>query len=675
MEGRAYPYRGFMLDCARHFLPAESVCRFIEAAALCGMNRMHWHLTDDQGWRVEIKRYPRLTGIGSVRGPSTFWGADPVTGNCGYYTHDDIRRVVAFAAEKGVSIVPEIEIPGHASAMLAAYPEYGCRRTVYGAQGEQLQESPYDYRVAAIAGVFPNLVCAGKDEALRFLEDILDEIMALFPGPEIHIGGDEAIKLHWRRCPDCQKRIRARGLKDENELQRWLVLQIGAYLAARGRKTIVWNESLDGGLLPEHFIVQHWLGSKEATRAFMASGGRVISSEMEACYLSRQYCDLDLKDIWDAPDTPGYASEHPENLLGLECPLWTEQINGPERSAFMLFPRLPAIALRARLGGRRPGWEEYLGTVKASMERIRALGLSGAPEDLWVLSEDRRRQEREKMEARRKHPAMDATWRICDGLLRQEWLEKLLHRIRMPRPFALRVMDCALARIPEYCGQLPEGCGDGAEEMASQLLAVAVSREKGPWKDLPEDILLATMGCFTRFVNEHERATGRFAFDREEWTMLPVNARLFRVGELEYELCEEDRQKRISLHIPSDTHLKAGPLNDSVKKARDFLARYFPDWAGAPIRCESWLLSPVLRTLLPENAEIPRFQRAFDLEKVTCGGRDALPRVFGMTCRQAQTARPEDLPENTSLQRAVKALLLSGETVGTGGGVLARTFR
>ena len=268
MESKPFAYRGFMLDAARHFMPASDVCRIIEAAALCGMNRMHWHLTDDQGWRVEIRRYPRLTKIGSVRGRSFFGAANEEENNTGFYTQDEIRQVVAFAKARGVEIVPEIEVPGHASAMLAAYPQFGCRRVVPGPEGDTVEDAPYDYQVGTIAGVFPNLICAGRDDAVRFLKDILDEITELFPGREIHIGGDEAIKQHWRRCPDCQKRIRDEKLADESELQRWLVLQIGQYLAQKGRKTIVWNESLEGGLLPEHFIVQHWLGNEGMPRRY-----------------------------------------------------------------------------------------------------------------------------------------------------------------------------------------------------------------------------------------------------------------------------------------------------------------------------------------------------------------------------------------------------------------------
>ena len=245
------PYLGFMLDVSRHFMPVEDVLKLLDAAAVCGVNTMHWHLTDDQGWRMEIKKYPLLTQVGSQRGDSYFGAISETEHNCGFYTQEQIRQVVTYAQKLGIQIIPELEVPGHASAMLAAYPQFGCGRTILQNGREQTLEAPYDYQVLNIGGIFPNLICAGKDGALRFLEDILDEVTELFPAPYVHIGGDEAVKLHWRRCPDCQRRIRQEGLKDEEDLQRWLVLQIGEYLAGKGKKVIVYNDCLAGGHAPK----------------------------------------------------------------------------------------------------------------------------------------------------------------------------------------------------------------------------------------------------------------------------------------------------------------------------------------------------------------------------------------------------------------------------------------
>ncbi|MBQ8953784.1 MAG: family 20 glycosylhydrolase [Clostridia bacterium] len=673
MQNKPFAYRGFMLDAARHFMPASDVCRIIEAASLCGLNRMHWHLTDDQGWRVEIKRYPRLTEIGSVRGRSFFGAANEEENNTGFYTQDEIRQVVAFARTRGIEIVPEIEVPGHASAMLAAYPEFGCRRVVPGTHGDTIEDAPYDYQVVTIAGVFPNLVCAGRDDAVRFLEDILDEITELFPGPEIHIGGDEAIKQHWRRCPDCQKRIRDKKLTGESELQRWLVLQIGEYLARKGRKTIVWNESLEGGLLPEHFIVQHWWGNDAETAAFMAAGGKVISSETEHYYISRPYTAIDVHNIWQADEMPAYAKAHPENLIGIESPLWGERVTNAKRAGYQLFPRLAAVALKA--GRNAPAaWEDFLAAVRALNDRVGQLGIEGAPEELWKVSKEEIEAEQARQAALRQKPEMQNTWRINDGLLREEWLEKLLAMIGMPCEFALRVMDCALAEIPEYCGSAPVDRTGGADELAKQLLVAIGNRYEGPWKGLPEDIFLDTMKCFTRFVNEHYTSTGTYAFDRGFWTTRQINARLFRVGELEYELREAEGERCLALHIPSDARLTADRLNDSVARARRFFEAWFSEWADLPMRCTSWLMSPTLKELLPDSSNILRFQRAFELTQVDPESSGSIGWIFQLTGELAKNVDLNALPDNTTLQRRAKALLLEGRQVGAASGTLARPF-
>ena len=197
MQNQMFSYRGFMLDSVRHFMKPADVRKLIVAARLCGMNVMHWHLTDDQGWRVEIRKYPRLTEVGSVRGRTFFGGVSGTENNSGYYTREDIREIVSFAAENGMEIIPEIELPGQASALLEAYPAAGCRR-----EAELPAAGPWGHAVEVSGGIFPNLICAGKESTLRFMEDILDEVTELFPSRMVHNGGDEDLKLHWWRCPD-----------------------------------------------------------------------------------------------------------------------------------------------------------------------------------------------------------------------------------------------------------------------------------------------------------------------------------------------------------------------------------------------------------------------------------------------------------------------------------------
>ena len=271
-----------MLDVSRHFMPVEHIKRLIEGAALCGINRMHWHLTDDQGWRIEIQRYPQLTETGPG-GAGRGLGLPRAQRTTADFTPNQMYGALLLAKDHNIEIIPEIEIPGHASALLAAMPECGCRRLG--------SRHAIHYTVMTSAGIFPNLVCAGRDDTLHVIQNILDEVIALFPFPVIHIGGDETPKLHWRRCPDCQQRMKSLGIATEDELQRWMMLQIGEYLAKKGRRTIVWSDVLAGGMLPKHFIVQQWLNDAPMVSDFMKADGQVICSDTRYYYFDYVYGD------------------------------------------------------------------------------------------------------------------------------------------------------------------------------------------------------------------------------------------------------------------------------------------------------------------------------------------------------------------------------------------------
>lgn len=390
-----FEHRGFMLDVSRHYMPPEEIRKLLDAAQILGLNRMHWHLTDDQGWRIEIRKYPELTSVGSVRGDSYFGGTPVRQRNSGFYTQREIRELVAYAAARGIEIIPEIEIPGHAAAMLAACPQLACRK---GSTGKRWKD-----RVEISGGIFPSLVCAGNPETLPFLKDVLDEVTELFPFPMVHIGGDEAVKIRWRRCPDCRRRIREEGLLSEDALQRQLVLQIGEYLAGKGKKTIVWNDVLSSGLLPPHFIVQQWMDGEETTRAFLESGGTVIRSDNTCFYMDYPYGQIDVRRIREMPVVPDYAKGLEDRLMGFECPLWTERVANLERAAWLLFPRLTAVS--CRLSGEKLSRKAFMEKVAAlEQKREKATGLKGAPEEEWELSPAEAQQER------------DAEWRkICSG--------------------------------------------------------------------------------------------------------------------------------------------------------------------------------------------------------------------------------------------------------------------
>ena len=416
MAETGFGYRGFMLDSSRHYMPAEEIRQLLRAAAVLGLNRMHWHLTDDQGWRIEIRKYPLLAGKGSVRGDSFFGGTPAGERNCGYYTQAEIRDLIRYAGSLGVEIVPEIEIPGHAAAMLAAYPRFGCRKS----ETERWRD-----RVEISGGIFPSLICAGSDGAVSFLKDILDEVAELFPYELIHIGGDEAVKYRWRRCPDCQRRMKEKQLGSEDALQRWLVLEIGAYLAAKGKRTVVWNDVLEGGQLPGHFIVQQWMGGEEKTRAFMESGGQVIRSETKYCYMDYPYGAIDVSRIWEMPRIPEWAEGMEDRLLGMECPLWTERVTNLERVAYLLFPRLTAMSLRMAGEAEGLGWDEFMARVSAlEKEREKQTGLCGAPPEKWHLSPEEAEAEREAENRKIHAPEALPYVRKQDELLKTEREEK-----------------------------------------------------------------------------------------------------------------------------------------------------------------------------------------------------------------------------------------------------------
>ena len=443
---KEFSYRGFMLDSVRHFMPVENIRKLITAARLCGMNKMHWHLTDDQGWRIEIRKYPQLTEIGAKRGQSFFGGVSTEENNCGFYTQEDIREIIRFAGENGMEVIPEIEIPGHATAMLTACPEAGCRRTAYGPDGKETDGAPWQYEVAVSCGIFPNLICAGRPEAVRFMEDILDEVVELFPSKMIHIGGDEALKIHWRRCPDCQARMRREGLSNEDELQRALVLEIGAYLAEKGRETIVWNDVLAGGTLPPHFIVQQWLAGEESTRKFMAGGGRVIHSDTRTKYFDYPYGTTDVKKIWQSPRIPEWAKGYENQLLGVECPLWTERVTNLERASFLLFPRLAATGLKISEPEDLP-WEAFRAEVRKLEDRIEATGLQGAPEEYWDMPEEAAKADEQANHDRIYAPEARPYVMTEIKLVRLDRAERRMKAKGIPEPIARRAGDHVLAEI------------------------------------------------------------------------------------------------------------------------------------------------------------------------------------------------------------------------------------
>lgn len=353
-----FAYRGLMLDCCRHFFSVEEIKKIIAQMAVLKMNAFHWHLSNDQGYRIESKLFPKLNTVSSYRKldeldplvTSGKYSAGDTYG--GFYTQDEIRDVVAFAAERGVDVIPEIELPGHTTAILAAYPEYSCRK-------EPMQ-------VASTFGIHERIVCAGNDAAYAFLEQLLREAAALFPSKYFHIGGDEAPKSEWKACPACRAAMEKEGLQNYEQLQVRFMNRIIAFLKTLGKTAIVWNESVIADGLDESAVVQYWMemapGASYCEKE-IAKGRKFIFSNQCQFYCDYSYAETPLRATLNfEPNVKGITVPE-ENVLGIEAPMWTEWISEEAELEKMLYPRLLAVA--------ECGWSHRRNT-DAFLERAKA---------------------------------------------------------------------------------------------------------------------------------------------------------------------------------------------------------------------------------------------------------------------------------------------------------------
>ncbi len=343
-----FPYRAFMLDCGRHFFPVEDVKQLIDILALHNLNYFHWHLSEDQGWRLEIKKYPRLTEVGSYR-PGTRDPQDVLDGVpvSGFYTQEEAREIVRYAAERGITVIPEIDLPGHTTAALAAYPSLGCTG------------GPYE--VATRYGVLDDVLCVGRDETMTFVKDVLTEVMDIFPSEYIHLGGDECPKVRWAECPDCQRKIRELGLRDngsktkEELLQSWFTSELESFLAEHGRRMICWNDVLCDwgdhviGEPSKRTVIAGWM--RPASAAIAAREGYdAILCPVGHFYFSNaannKLGGLDLiRSVYDVPVIPeGVTPEESRHILGAEACMWTERVADRDDLEWKLLPRLSTLA-------------------------------------------------------------------------------------------------------------------------------------------------------------------------------------------------------------------------------------------------------------------------------------------------------------------------------------------
>lgn len=367
-----FEWRGLHLDVCRHFYPVEFVKRYIDLMARYKFNTFHWHLTEDQGWRIEIKKYPKLQEVAAYRKetlighysnqPHQFDGER----HGGYYTQEEIREVVAYAAERFVTIVPEIEMPGHSLAALSAYPHLGCTG------------GPYE--AATKWGVFDDVYCAGKESTFTFLQDVLDEVLELFPSEYIHVGGDECPKTRWKECAHCQQRIKTEKLADEHELQSYFIQRIEKYLNKKGRKLIGWDEILEGGLAP-NATVMSWRGEDGGIAAAKA-GHDVVMTPGFALYFDHYQGNPEtepvaiggntpLKKVYDYDPAPESLTEEERGfILGAQANVWTEYIKTPQHVEYMTYPRALALAEVVWSTRYSRNWENFVERLPAQFKLL-----------------------------------------------------------------------------------------------------------------------------------------------------------------------------------------------------------------------------------------------------------------------------------------------------------------
>ncbi len=378
---RDYPqfsYRGMHLDVARHFFDADFIKEYLDMMALHKMNTFHWHLTDDQGWRIEIKKYPLLTEIGSRRKETLIGhgGRPPFEYDGipygGFYTQDEIREIVAYAAERHITVIPEIELPGHASAALAAYPGLGCTH------------GPYE--VETRWGIFEDAFCAGNDKTFAFLEGVLSEVVDLFPSRYIHIGGDECLKNRWKQCSLCQTRMETDGLANEHELQSYFINRIEKFLLTKNRNIIGWDEILEGGLAPQATVMS-WRGMQTGIEAAQM-GHDVIMTPVNYCYFDYYQADpatqplaiggyLTLRQVYSFKPVPPELNEKEAlHILGGQGNVWTEYIKTPEHLEYMVFPRAIALAEVLWTPTAQQNFDEFTSRLEVHKDRLDALGLN-----------------------------------------------------------------------------------------------------------------------------------------------------------------------------------------------------------------------------------------------------------------------------------------------------------
>jgi len=364
---RDYPrfsWRGLMLDCSRTFQSPEYLKKTIDRIAYYKMNVLHLHLTDDQGWRLEIKSRPELTEKGAKFHPEY----NEPENHQGFYSQEEMREIIRYAGSKGITIVPEIEMPGHSTAVLVCYPELSC-------SGKSVDKIFPFFKGPSVTA---DILCAGNEETFALIEDVLDEIVEVFPSEFIHIGGDEAPKGAWEKCPKCQKRIRDEGLTDEKELQSYFIRRVEQYIHSKGRRLIGWSEIIEGGLAPNAAVMDWIGGAKEATE----KGHDVVMSPTSHCYFDYPYTSIDSERAYRFDPVKDLSQGQSKHILGLQANFWSHIDREPDRVDKQLFPRLLSIAERGWSPSERMDWDSFRIRQEKHLAVLRQMGINYYKEDV-----------------------------------------------------------------------------------------------------------------------------------------------------------------------------------------------------------------------------------------------------------------------------------------------------
>lgn len=362
-----YPIRAMHIDSARHMLPIRELKKMMRAASYFKMNTLHWHISDDQGWRIESKVFPKLHELGAYRKGDHFGGYRSDTIEGGYYTQEEVKDFVAYCAGLGIQVIPEVDIPGHVMAILHAYPHLSCR-------GEPVE-------VVTRAAITEELLCVGRDEVFDFIEALFGELLELFPAPWFHIGGDEAPKSRWKACPHCQRRMQEEGLSSLRELQGYVMNRVAAFLRRHGRRSIVWNDGAYGGNLDPDIVLQVWFPDQDAAiDTHLAKGGQLIMSPVDRCYCDYPYGEHPQHGIYEMP----MATD--STVLGGETLHWAEFIRTADRLQELVWPR--GVALAERCWSGEGDYGEFCNRMKEMFPVFSEWGINATPPEGWDPDEE-----------------------------------------------------------------------------------------------------------------------------------------------------------------------------------------------------------------------------------------------------------------------------------------------